>query len=136
MDAHVFDAQLSKTRELLKEIGTSNISNEDIIYLAQQIKHPNMDIIVRDLVKYGYKGNMNTDTSNNLYIGDVLILLCEIFYKLINKCNNKCNDNCEYKNFINMLIEQLNDMSSGMCSQGRIYRILQIVLAYKYILND
>ena len=59
--------------------------------------------------------NANIDTTNGL-IADNLILLC---------LKHQYNEN-----FINILEEQLMDMQSGFCAQGRTHRLYQILLAF------
>ena len=69
----------------------------------------NLSVIIRD-----YKNNSraNYDSSNNLDAADLLYLCCE-----------KMDDD----DFRDIFILQLDDMTSGMCPQGRTTRLFQVL---------
>lgn len=80
----------------------------------------NLEQIISDLYREGYTNRgHNWDHTNKIHAID-LLYLC---YELIEQLKNQDTDILELINI------QLYEMSSGMCAQGRVYRILQVVVA-------
>lgn len=72
----------------------------------------NFDVIVADYMKDANFDNINKGRAEYL-----LYLVCEL---------SLVNESC-----LEMLICQLEEMSSGMCPQGRFIRLLQHYMAYR-----
>lgn len=75
------------------------------------VAQTNFDQIVMDFIQYDHNPGPNYDPTNNLYADDVLYLCSEIITP----------------DLIDLLNTQLAEISLGPCSQGRAYRLLQIV---------
>jgi hypothetical protein len=60
----------------------------------------------------------NRDPISGLYTHDLLYI---IYTRIVNE---------QYEDCLDILITQLSDMKSGMCSQGRVTRLLQIVVMF------
>lgn len=78
----------------------------------------NLKIIVDDYRKYGPHIGPNYDSSNNLASEDLLYLLAYLIIDL---------ESDQRGNFLDLTNQQLTEMSSGLCPQGRAYRLLQII---------
>jgi len=75
--------------------------------------------IINSFLNYGRnEKSKNYDPINKLYADDLLYLSYE---KIIVEKNT---------DFTNILISQLEDMISGLCSQGRTTRLFQILFAF------
>jgi len=64
--------------------------------------------------------NQNYDSKNNLHADS---LLCIIAQKISE------GEKEESFEWLNLLVEQLNEMASGLCSQGRTTRLLQVIVS-------
>lgn len=80
------------------------------IYKFSKISIDYLNKIIKDIGT-----NKNFDPTNNFSV-DELICVCWIFR--------------ENKNFMKLLEEQLSDMKTGFCPQGRTHRIYQLLLAF------
>lgn len=60
----------------------------------------------------------NRDPITSLFTPDLLFILYE---RIVNE---------QYEDCLDILITQLSDMRSGMCSQGRVTRLLQIIVMF------
>lgn len=77
------------------------------------------DIIVETYKKYSDDvTSPNYDTINNLWAEDLLYIIYE---NIVEDDNTEC---------IDCLMIQLSDMESGMCPQGRVTRLLQIIVMF------
>jgi hypothetical protein len=74
--------------------------------------------VILNCFEHGYSGNH--DQINNLIATDILYILL------------KNLDTSEYS----ILEEQLADMTSGLCSQGRTIRLFQLLVAYVDLTAD
>lgn len=74
--------------------------------------------IVSDYKKCENKGS-NYDVSNDLNAADLLYICSEVIFI----CQSKDTD------ILDIIIDQLADMSGGMCAQGRTHRLMGIIPA-------
>ncbi len=123
---HFYDRCLSN--ELLEKINpliskASEISKEDklsaFIELRMEILDDILalkyyDEIINDYVE---NNNLNYDPINNFSSIDLLYNV----YLIFTKDNN---------NITSLLIEQLKDMQTGFCPQGRTIRLIQLIQPY------
>lgn len=129
MDTHRFDGKLSLIRSLLERdlLRVKQISREERLRLFRLLSsflasYPkitpqafnNLETIIRDS-----SSHLNYDPTNDLSSEDLLYLLAE---KITSLEGEKRND------LLDLLIIELTEMSSGMCPQGRAYRLLQAVI--------
>lgn len=130
MNIHIFDGQLLEAKALLSVYleSAAEVSSEDKIMAFEQLKtfiQPNLnfDIIVNDFKTFGHNLGSNYDPTNELYADDLLYLCAILLEKL---------DNTD--EFLFIFNQQLIDMSTGMCPQGRTHRLFQIIMAFKEFL--
>ncbi len=87
-----------------------------------------LNIIRSDLVRYGrINSQANYDPTNDLHADDLLMLCGEILF------GDALADKLE---FLALLTQQLHDMESGSCPQGRTSRLIQVVASYEEFLVD
>lgn len=87
-----------------------------------------LNIIRSDLVRYGrVNSQANYDPTNDLHADDLLMLCGEILFgdALVDKLE-----------FLALLTQQLHDMESGSCPEGRVSRLFQVVVSYGEFLTD
>lgn len=90
---------------------------------TQQSQH-NLSVIIadyqkcKDCGKSQQPGDPNYDASNNLASEDLLYFLADLV------CQVKTP---HQDDFLDLANQQFTEMSSGMCPQGRAYRILQVI---------
>lgn len=96
---------------------------KDILFLNNSIT-PNAVLCFNTLL---VESNSNYDNINKVDAQDLLYLIYEYIMKEIgeNPVNKETINKSEYTN---LLITQLEDMISGLCSQGRITRLFQVLL--------
>lgn len=82
----------------------------------------NFDIILNDY----YHTKLTYDNTNQLWVCD-LLYICS---KLVEKYKKEDID------FLDLCAIQFDEMSSGMCVQGRTHRLFQIVSAYEEYLKE
>ncbi len=130
MNTHLFDGQLSSSKlTIASYLSSDPISPQSLDtayhYLQNKIDNPIMHRLIADAINFPRTDNRNHDPTNDLYIDEVLYLC----YKIV--INSPADSGV-----LLVLGEQLQDIQTGWCSQGRIYRLLQIVLAYpQYLAN-
>lgn len=122
---HSYDNCLS--RDLLEKVNTlidrfSEISREEklnaFVYLRREIIHDITalkfyDQMIDDFVQ---NTNNNYDPVNNI---DTIALLYIVYLIYIDNSN-----------IIPLLVEQLKDMKTGFCPQGRTIRLVQLIQSY------
>lgn len=119
MNVHVFDGHLANSKACIQETldRVSAISREEKISafrkLQEIIHHPNLDILANNYIVNGR--NSGYDPINDLYTDDLLY----ICYELLSD------------DLIRILLEQLDDLYTGLCPQGRIHRLFQVIIAFK-----
>ena len=87
-----------------------------------------LNIIRSDLVRYGrVNSQANYDPTNDLHADDLLWLCGEILFG---------DTACDKLDFLALLTQQLHDMESGSCAQGRTSRLFQVVASYGEFLVD
>lgn len=133
LNVHFFDGQLKNIYEIFSQdfSRVRNLKEEKLTEfekLREEIlaEKNNQSIINLDIIINTFKngGMENYDASNNVYACDILYLICE----LINNSDEELK-----KEYISLLISQLEEMSGGLCPPGRTTRLFQ-VLTFK--LND
>ena len=130
MDVHIFDGQLLYSKSLILphlQIAAL-VSNEDKLAAFGQLKlqldpNPNFDTIVNDFMSIGHSPGPNYDPTNELYADDLLYLCACLVQKM------PLNET-----LIFLLNEQLVQMSTGMCPQGRTHRLMQIIMTFEQFL--
>ena len=80
----------------------------------------NYETIVRDYTSHHHNrtGNPNYDDTDDLFADDLLALMVELLTPLTD----------ETPRVAQLLIEHFDDMSSGMCPQGRCKRLYQLYI--------
>ena len=119
INVHVFDGKVKDLTSLPYE-NNSTISLREVPVLTEVYKqqlytlinHPNWFTILNE-----WGSQNNYDGTNNIH-AEPLVLLILYLYK---------QDN----DILVTLLEQLNDMHTGMCPQGRVIRLLQTISAFK-----
>ena len=138
-DTHFYDGKLGETRQLLlsdllriAEIRSKEKLNLFARFAALLASQPSSTLksrenfawIVRDYQDHGSQKGPNYDPTNQFAAEDLLYLTGELIMKLPEE--NK-------KDFLDLTNEQLIEMSSGMCAQGRVYRLLYVILSCREI---
>lgn len=128
LNTHFYDGKLQDSiKEIQNDLDKIKfISYEDklkSLYILlndlstnKNIKPPGIRCLTTIVSDFSNKSAANYDHINKLSASELLYLCYEKIYN-----ENK-------KDMIDILITQLNDMSSGMCPQGRTIRILQVLL--------
>jgi hypothetical protein len=108
MDVHLFDGHIDHNIR-------STLSIDEIRDIGQRLCNilhsPELRTVVNDI------GTPNNYDLTNQLNADHLIGLCGNYI-----------DN---EDFLLIMKEQLKDMSTGMCAQGRCYRLYQVVKAFQ-----
>lgn len=129
MNIHIFDGKIN-TCILRDEIDRVSKIRDDLIYVSLRRLETHIHdsgysmnvekcirAIVRDYKQFGrIQASPNYESSNNLYASDLLYLCCE---QIFNKKN---------KEFERLLIQQLEEMTTGLCPSGRCTRLYQIAI--------
>lgn len=113
-DTHTYDGKINPSTlchsvQNLSLIEKRDKGNDLLKYVNPKSKYF-LSKIIDDI---GTKNNI--DETNNINADDLICLAW----------NYRHN-----KDFINLLNEQLMDMSTGFCPQGRTHRLYQLILAY------
>ena len=136
MNTHFYDGKLKEAREQLApylddaakvDMSTKLASFATFASLLMtrptttpQAQH-NLQTIIVDYQKHQGREDIhspNYDPSNNLVVDDLLYFLINLIVRIPEE---------QQDNFIDLANQQFTEMSSGMCPQGRAYRILQII---------
>src|SRR5205085_12636761 len=109
MNVHVFDGEIDTSHlvVVVNDTGTNKLMNLELSLIAKR----NLKILIDAI---GTKRNY--DHSNKID-GDDLIYMC--------------NDYLDNQHFVANLNVQLEDMSTGLCAQGRTHRLYQLLLAFQ-----
>lgn len=133
INTHTYDGKLEKTKiYLIKDIIRASqvpkgVKLEAFDQLREHLKRVPIspealkcfDVIVATFTQSGHaQNNPNYDPSNDLFADDLLYLCFEKI--VVEKNEDLCGS----------LIQQLRDMTTGLCAQGRTTRLFQILLAY------
>jgi hypothetical protein len=121
MDVHTFDGQLLEIKTFL--LPYLEISPENKFNVFQQLKILIGSNVTFDIIVNNSKSNENYDPTNDLYADD-LLYICGIIAENIP----------DKDSFVSTFNEQLTDMSTGMCAQGRVHRLFQIIIAFEEFL--
>lgn len=121
LNTHNYDGKLYKI--LIENINNvHNLTQEDKLINATNILNLMIENnISEDLIQIfrqiinGFNTAANYDPSNNLWADDIIYLLEEHKLK---------------EDFLKLLTEQLNDMKTGFCPQGRTHRLFQLLLVF------
>lgn len=122
LNTHYYDGKLTYVTHYVPEL--HYISNAPLEYkievvnnLYHKIDHNLPDLARKNLLvlRQSLGTKANYDPSNDINADDLLCL---------------CYDHINKPEFIELLIEQLIEMTYGMCAQGRTHRLLQILLPY------
>lgn len=136
LNTHYYDGHISYSidffKEDLKRIGDipNNEKNssfqklKDILFLSGIIS-PNALICFNSIISGDV--NSNFDNINKINAQDLLYLIYEYILKELGD-NPIDKDTINKSEYTNLLIVQLEDMISGLCSQGRTTRLLQVLL--------
>lgn len=134
MNTHDLDGKLKDGLEILGINSNERIiSREEFIsselyndYVNAYTLHPNLQTILQD-----FNTSRNYDPTNN-YSCEILLSIIVKIYSRIHIENRKCeHDKCgEVIDFLKFFHDQLNEMSSGMCAQGRTHRLLFVIFAF------
>lgn len=133
MNTHELDGKLIEQIPFLIDRNTT-ISREKLIesqmyqdYVDKYAIHQNLLTILQD-----YNTIRNYDSTNN-YSCEMIFYKLDKIYNSLNQMKPVENDNnAGDKNldFLDLLHQQLNEMTSGMCPQGRTHRLLYIVFTF------
>ncbi len=104
---------ISKSREISKENKLLAFSRLRIDISDDILALKYYDEMINDYIE---NNNINYDPINNLNPIDLLYIIYSIYIK----------DN----NITSLLIEQLKDMQTGFCPQGRTIRLIQLIQPY------
>ena len=126
MDVHAYDAELLESKALiLRQLEMAHQCTRDdkmaaFADLRAKISHasiPYYNAIINDYIHHPLQ---NYDPTNDLYADDLLYLCYQLKY----------NNTIDVVLFTDVLNEQLVDMQSGMCAQGRTHRLFQVVITF------
>lgn len=130
MNVHQFDGQLFPDKSLLQEhlhraalISKDQKQNSFLKLRTMLLPNNNLDTIIHDFYIYGRNIGPNYDPTNDLYADDLLYLCYELLHRSF-----------DHNDLTALLNDQFNEMSSGMCPQGRTHRLISVVLAYQEFL--
>lgn len=109
MNVHLFDGEIDTSHLVINVIDTDvkKLLDCKLSLIAKR----NLEILIKAI---GTKSNY--DASNKID-GDQLLYMC------LNYVDNE--------HFVNNLNVQLEDMSTGLCAQGRTHRLYQLLLAFQ-----
>lgn len=138
-NTHFYDGKLKEAKEqlipYLDDIAKMTKDKKLVLFTSfasllvsrvsttQQSQH-NLQTIITDYQKYmnlrleDTLKDPNYDPSNDLHAADLLYFLADLIMKIPEK---------EQGDFLDLANQQFTEMSSGMCPQGRAYRILQVI---------
>ena len=131
---HEFDNKLEETIKNLSLLTEIRIIPVDIKLqsfrqlekiITDNIAKNFFNMILNDLQK---NVNQNYDPINKLYAEDLLYIIYLHLEKIKLEPNLKERED-KQKTMIELLNEQLSDMRTGSCPQGRTIRLLQIVIS-------
>lgn len=138
LNAHFYDGHISYAIDFFKE-ELSIIQQK-----SKEEKNASLQILRELLVKKGLtqKATMclnsitsnincksNYDSKSKINAADLLYLIYEYIIKEIDYENKiTLEENINKSEYINLLIVQLDEMASGMCPQGRVNRLFQVLL--------
>lgn len=116
INVHAYDGKLKDTKLIY-------FNKHDKLKLFGRIKkkinNRFLNHIISDFLKYGVDTKSpNYDSLNELYADDILATILDLIFKSVSQNNSD--------DIFKLFIEQLNDMSTGFCSQGRTVRLIQI----------
>lgn len=132
LNTHFFDGKLEEAiqEHLFKDIERvkhyTKEKKNGFAYLQQKKGYTPAGLRCLNAIIHTYeqcgRGGENYDNINYLYACDLLYLVYEKIIK-----EESINEN----EYFNMLVVQLDEMTSGMCAQGRTIRLLQVLLMMK-----
>lgn len=138
-DTHSYDGQLASRRREIEGMlakAFAHTREEKLAMLAKLSGHlrsslcftpssgANLTTIIRDFEQNNAAPNY--DPTNNLFAIDLLWLCADLCFSTTKEVSDE----------VSMLINiQLDEMSSGMCPQGRTTRLMQVVSSFAEYLN-
>ena len=137
-NTHNFDGQLKDTISWLnindntkilvrEEILSSNLYQD---YVNKYGLHNNLRIILQE-----YNTSSNYDSTNNYSCEELLTRLVAIYDTLQPRGTESSNNSglCNQDDLLKLLHEQFDEMSSGMCPQGRTHRLFYVVWSHSFV---
>lgn len=131
--AHFYDGKLETSiasiKDRLDEVQMITPTEKSRVFseLATIIESPlarkSLRVIISDFQRYAqttHPANQNYDSKNRLFACDLLYL---VYHKIQSIADKK-----ERSVFTLLVVEQLQDMLTGICAQGRTTRLLQLLL--------
>jgi hypothetical protein len=132
MDTHLYDGKLIDRKLCIERRGPPIATTEEKLIafslISQRLnQHPrfngrtrqNFETIVNDFKHLGRARGPNYDSTNGLYADDMLYLCCKAYDMTEEK-----------KDLIELLVCQFEEMTTGMCPQGRTHRLFQIAAMF------
>lgn len=115
LDIHTYDGKLQNTLRVnnLLSITDKKTLASTLITPIQKINLESSLLLSKLISDIGTGANY--DPTNKISADDLLVL---------------CSEKKDSVDFIQELIIQLQDMKTGMCSQGRTHRLYQLILAF------
>lgn len=117
LNTHSYDGKINTSLlsyNILSIEDKQELGAKLLIKAKEVMSHTAVNYLENIISNIGTQSNI--DITNNLTADD-LIPLCLIYY-----------DNQE---FMKILEEQLEDMATGFCPQGRTHRLFQVIVAFQ-----
>jgi len=137
LNTHSYDGKIVYTIEFFHEemkkirlisVDDKNRSFDELRTFLIQNKHTTQNtMICFNSIVSNILSNTNYDGANNLYADDILYLIFMYILDELGENKDKLGyiDRSEY---LILLAQQLDDMISGQCSQGKSTRLMQVLL--------
>jgi hypothetical protein len=121
LNVHHYDGQWGDVDQYISKVRTipQAIKIEKIASLKKRLvgHHKITSVAINNFTTISFADTY--DPSNKIYVYDLLYILEEL-----------CKGYEDPTDLLNMIGEQLDDMSSGLCAQGRTTRLYQLMISF------
>lgn len=131
LELHFYDGKIAEASSLIASYNLRDLEQgyNKILPLIPPEKHNivnNLNIIINDHRIYGRSKNCpNYDQSNDCYACELLFICFNILFDEQVKPE-------DFKDLLHIFLEQIDDMSTGICPPGRTTRLAQFILMSRY----
>lgn len=131
LDLHFYDGKINTVPHLTSEydIHKLELGYNKLLPMVPQDKQNiinNLNIIMNDYRRFGKsKQCSNYDPSNDCYACELLAICFDILFE------QKHETEEDFKGLIKLFLEQIDDMSTGICPPGRTTRLIQFIITVK-----
>ena len=122
LDVHYYDGNWGDVDRYIDKITNipSPLKQDHINSLRSRLTNGKIKISPIAILNFNTIAATNTfDPSNKIHVYDLLYILEEL-----------CKEYEDPTDLLNIMVEQLEDLSSGLCTQGRTTRLYQIMVSF------